>query len=261
MTRPLLFSISLLILGIFIGIVASKYLPAFSPLTPEAVCQKGRYQEVRTCGGYFIAGRPCCDQGADIWNGKNQIVVSCGGYMPPPGAPESKCEKLLKAIDTKNCQELVCSLEDAKKIKPPYSFWEQPILFIRQLLSRNAVSQVGFTAVKVTTTPPFINPTTTGTLVATVMRSPTCAGAQRPGETCEAPVDNETFNIIRLSDNRIIQSVRTDKDGKLMVSLASGTYQLQSNTRGIGKIIENPDFTIISGQTTTQQFDIDTGIR
>ena len=261
MTRPLLFSISLLILGIFIGILANKYLPAFSPLTPEAVCQKGRYQEVRTCGGYFIAGRPCCDQGADIWNGKNQIVVSCGGYMPPPGAPESKCEKLLKAIDTKNCQELVCSLEDAKKIKPPYSFWEQPILFIRQLLSRNAVSQVGFTAVKVTPTPPFINPTTTGTLVATVMRSPTCAGPQRVGQVCEAPVASETLKIIRLSNNEVVQTVATDKDGKFIVLLASGTYQLQSLASGIGKNIGNPDFTITVGKTTTRQFDIDTGIR
>ena len=252
MTRPLLFSISLLILGIFIGILANKYLPDFSPLTPEAVCQKVGYQEVRTCGGYFIAGRPCCDQGADVWNEKNQIVVRCGGWGTPPGMPESECEKLLKTIDTKNCQELVCSLEDAKKIKPQYSFWEQPILFIRQLLSRNAASRVGFTAVKVTPT---------GTLIATVMRSPTCPGAQELGEICIAPVTNETFKIIKPSGNEVVQTVTTDKDGKFMVSLASGTYQLQSNTRGIGKIIDNPNFTISSGQTTTQQFDIDTGIR
>lgn len=79
----------LLIVGIIIGVIVSKYLPVLRPLTPEAVCHKGGYQDVRSCGGYFIAGKPCCDQGADIWNRWNQIVVSCGGYMPPPGAPES----------------------------------------------------------------------------------------------------------------------------------------------------------------------------
>jgi hypothetical protein len=100
-----------------------------------------------------------------------------------------------------------------------------------------------------------------GTLEATVMRSPTCAGPQRVGQVCEAPVASETLKIIRLSNNEIVQTVTTDKDGKFMVSLASGTYQLQSNTRGIGKNISNPDFTITTGKTITQRFDVDTGIR
>lgn len=249
----------LLIVGIIIGVLASKYLPVFNPLTPKAICQKGGYQEIRSCGGYFIAGKPCCDQGADIWNEKNQIVARCGGWGPPPGAPESECEKLLKTIDTKNCQELTCSPEDAKKIKPSYSLWEHPLLFIRQLLSENFAFRAISTAVKVTPTPPSTDPATTGTLIATVMRSPTCPGAQEVGENCSVPVTNETFNITRLSDNRIIQSVRTDKDGKFTVSLAVGTFQLQSRTSGIGEI--NSSFTITAGQTTIQQFDIDTGIR
>ncbi len=107
----------------------------------------------------------------------------------------------------------------------------------------------------------FLDNTNEGTLKATVMRSPTCAGPQRLGDVCEAPVANETFNITKLSDNRIIQSVRTDKDGKFIVSLAFGIYQLQSLSSGIGKNIGNPDFTITAGKTITQQFDIDTGIR
>ena len=87
-----------------------------------------------------------------------------------------------------------------------------------------------------------------GTLKATVMRSPTCAGAQRPGEICSAPVANETFKIgpIGTSDDEIIQTVTTDKEGKFTVSLAVGTYQLQSTARGIGKNIGNPNFTITS---------------
>ena len=153
--RPLLFSILLFLVGIIAGVLASKYLPVFKPLFPEAICQKGGYQDVRSCGGYFIANKPCCDQGADVWNGKNQIVVRCGGWGAPPGMPKSECEKLLKTIDTRNCQELTCSLEDAKKAKPPYSLWEQPLLFIRQLLSRNTVSRAISIAVKVTPTSPF----------------------------------------------------------------------------------------------------------
>lgn len=109
--------------------------------------------------------------------------------------------------------------------------------------------------------PPSVNPATTGNLMATVIRSPTCPGAQEVGENCSAPMANETFNITGLSDNKIIQSVRTDKDGKFTVSLPVGKYQLQSRSSGIGGNIDNPNFTITANQTTTQQFDIDTGIR
>jgi len=107
----------------------------------------------------------------------------------------------------------------------------------------------------------FIATNNEGILGATVIRSPTCAGPQRPGEICEAPVASETFNITKLSDNEIIQTVRTDKDGKFTISLAPGTYKLQSTTSGIGKNIRNPDFTIAAGKIVTQRFDVDTGIR
>ena len=107
----------------------------------------------------------------------------------------------------------------------------------------------------------FLNKTEVGVLEASVIRSPTCAGPQRPGEICEAPVASETFNITKLSDNEIIQTVRTDKDGKFTISLAPGTYKLQSTTSGIGKNIRNPDFTIAAGKIVTQRFDVDTGIR
>lgn len=105
---------------------------------------------------------------------------------------------------------------------------------------------------------------TTGTLMATVMRSPTCPGAQKLGEVCDAPVADETFRIIGPigpTDDEVVQIINTNKDGKFSMSLAAGTYQLQSTTGGIGKNISNPNFTITSGKTTTQQFDIDSGIR
>lgn len=111
---------------------------------------------------------------------------------------------------------------------------------------------------------PSASSAATGTLIATVMRSPTCAGTQRVGQVYEAPVTNETFKIIGPigpTDDEVIQTVATDRDGKFTMSLTAGTYQLQSLTRGIGKNIGNPNFTIVAGKTTTQQFDIDTGIR
>ncbi len=107
----------------------------------------------------------------------------------------------------------------------------------------------------------FLDNTNEGILEATVIRSPTCPAAQEVGEICSAPVANETFNITKLSDNKVIQSVRTDKDGTFTISLDPGSYQLQNTVKGIGKNIGNPDFTITSGKTITQQFDIDTGIR
>lgn len=116
----------------------------------------------------------------------------------------------------------------------------------------------------------FLNNTNDGTLEAIVIRSPTCAGPITDPKSCEASVANETFNITGLSDNKNIQSVRTDKDGRFTVSLTSGSYKLQNATGrvdkfgrigGIGKNIGNPNFTIVGGKTTTQRFDVDTGIR
>lgn len=230
-TPILIFSILLLVVGIVVGIIASKYLHIFNSTTPEAVCQRGGYQSIRACGGYFIAERPCCDQGADIWNGKNQIVVSCGGFSLPPGAPESECEKLLKNLDTKNCQELVCSPEDAKRSAPT------------------------------PTTDSGENGFRNGILEATVIRSPTCAGPGTDGKSCESPYANETFKIIRVSDNKVMQTVTTDRNGVFTFPLPSGDYLLQNTQTGIGKRVNNSSFTIFPGKTTTQRFDVDTGIR
>lgn len=118
-----------------------------------------------------------------------------------------------------------------------------------------------------------------GNLKATVMRSPTCPGAQKPGEICEAPVTNETFNIFRVESTQTIQpktkqdirdsaeglvkkqTVTTDAAGQFTVTLEAGSYQIRNTVSGIGKDIGNRDFTIVAGQTTTQRFTIDTGIR
>jgi len=105
--------------------------------------------------------------------------------------------------------------------------------------------------------------TSTGTLMATVMRSPTCGGPVSVTDrtACEAPLANKTLNIVRSADSVVFQTVNTDKDGKFTVSLPAGSYQLQRYPDEFGGNIENPDFTITSGKTIAQQFDIDTGIR
>lgn len=118
-----------------------------------------------------------------------------------------------------------------------------------------------------------------GVLKATVIKSPTCPDAQQPGEICEAPVTNETFNIFRVESTQTIQpktkqdirdsteglvkkqAVTTDATGQFTVSLEAGSYQIRNTVTGIGKDIGNRDFTIVAGQTTTQRFTIDTGIR
>ncbi|MFZ2202780.1 MAG: hypothetical protein WAV56_05320 [Microgenomates group bacterium] len=107
----------------------------------------------------------------------------------------------------------------------------------------------------------FIDNNNEGTLEATVIRSPTCAGPVTDQKSCEAPATNEAFKILRSPDNEVVQTVTTDQGGKLTVSLTAGAYQLQSTTSGIGKNIRNPDFTITGGKTTSQRFDVDTGIR
>lgn len=119
----------------------------------------------------------------------------------------------------------------------------------------------------------------TGILKATIMRSPTCPGAQRPGETCEAPVANETFIIFLVSglDNTDYktkqekrsstvglikkQTVTTNAAGQFTVTLEAGSYTIRNTDPGIGKDVGNSDFTIVAGQTTTRRFIIDTGIR
>lgn len=143
-----------------------------------------------------------------------------------------------------------------------------PTTYAECLKTPGSVLQESYPATCVTTnglrfTQPLtpLNETTKGTLEATVMRSPTCPGAQKLGEVCEAPIANGIYRVIRPSDNEVVQTVTTDKNGKFAISLAVGAYQLQSPTTGIGKNIGNPDFTITSGKTTIQQFDIDTGIR
>ncbi|MBI2326226.1 hypothetical protein HYU91_02450 [Candidatus Collierbacteria bacterium] len=110
---------------------------------------------------------------------------------------------------------------------------------------------------------PSTDPTTTGTLIATVMRSPTCGGPASVTDmtTCEAPLANKVLKIMRSADSVVFQTVNTDKDGKFTVSLPAGSYQLQRYPDEFGGNIENPDFIITAGKTTTQQFDIDTGIR
>ncbi len=109
----------------------------------------------------------------------------------------------------------------------------------------------------------FLDNTSEGILEATVMRSPTCGGPVSVTDetTCEAPLANKTLRITRSADSVVFQTVNTDKDGKFTVSLPVGNYQLQRYPDEFGGNIENPNFTIISGQTTSQRFSIDTGIR
>lgn len=135
---------------------------------------------------------------------------------------------------------------------------QKPLLELRMYVAGGGLDQ---TFSQILSTFKFLNKADEGTLQATVMRSPTCAGAQSPGEICEAPYANGTFKIIRLPGNEVVQTATTDKNGALTVSLASGTYTLQNIETGIGKRINNPNFTITAGKTTIQRFDVDTGIR
>ena len=138
----------------------------------------------------------------------------------------------------------------------------RPILFSILLLTVGII--IGILASKYLPvfSQPSIDPAT-GTLIATVMRSPTCGGPASVTDmtTCEAPLANKVLKIMRSADSVVFQTVTTDKDGKFTVSLPAGNYQLQRYPDEFGGNIQNPDFTITTGQTTTQQFDIDTGIR
>ncbi|MBI2326206.1 hypothetical protein HYU91_02345 [Candidatus Collierbacteria bacterium] len=123
------------------------------------------------------------------------------------------------------------------------------------------------------------NNNTDGILEATVMRSPTCAGAQRVGDNCEAPVVNGVFDIYLVvntknneakSKQEIFygtdglvkkQTVSTNANGQFIVALEAGSYQIRNTLTGIGNNINDRNFTIVAGQTTTKRFDIDTEIR
>ena len=80
----------------------------------------------------------------------------------------------------------------------------------------------------------FASDQRSGTLEATVMRSPTCTGPQKQGEICEAPDSNGTYLIIKTFDYKTIRSINTD-NGKFSLSLSPGIYMLQNTEIMIGR--------------------------
>lgn len=107
----------------------------------------------------------------------------------------------------------------------------------------------------------FLDTADMGTLKATVIRSPTCPGPQKPDKTCEAPYANGTFRVISETKSVAVKTVTTDANGTFTASLPAGIYTIENAEIGIGKTIRNPAVTITAGQTTTQRFEVDTGIR
>ena len=99
-----------------------------------------------------------------------------------------------------------------------------------------------------------------GRFQATITKSPT-QPVCREGESCSGPFADEVLNIFAATGGDSVATVTTDTEGKINVTLPPGSYYLQSVTPVKMGTLPRSDFTISSGQTTTLQLEVDTGIR
>ena len=86
---------------------------------------------------------------------------------------------------------------------------------------------------------------------------------EREGVPCAVPPEAYTSReVVVYQSDRFTEKERVnlDKDGNYKITLGPGNYFAQIEPAGIGPGEKKP-FTVISFQTTTVDFDIDTGIR
>ena len=104
-----------------------------------------------------------------------------------------------------------------------------------------------------------------GYVAGQVSIGPFCP-VEQEGVPCEVPAEAYTSRevVIYKSDGDIdyieTERVPLDKKGNYRIALGPGNYLAQIQPAGIGAGEKKP-FTIVSFETTTVDFDIDTGIR
>ena len=97
-------------------------------------------------------------------------------------------------------------------------------------------------------------------LVGVVWISPTCAGAQREGDLCRAPLAGVE---VRLSDSagRVAASATTDATGAYTMRAPAGRYRL--HVVGVAKIPRCPELTITvpTAKSGPVELECDSGMR
>lgn len=101
-----------------------------------------------------------------------------------------------------------------------------------------------------------------GTLDGVVEAGPTCPVESVTQPCPPKPVPNRAV-LIETSGGSIVAKVTTDQQGRFVVNLAPGTYEIKV-VPGITQypIQRKPqEVTIVAGQTTQVKIELDTGIR
>lgn len=80
------------------------------------------------------------------------------------------------------------------------------------------------------------------------------------GKPCDEPAAN--VKLVFLRNGKTVASVRTGRDGRYKVALASGVYRVRAPGRpAIGSGIEPQTVRVPRGRCARVNFSIDTGIR
>ncbi|KKQ35409.1 MAG: hypothetical protein US50_C0015G0001, partial [Candidatus Nomurabacteria bacterium GW2011_GWB1_37_5] len=104
--------------------------------------------------------------------------------------------------------------------------------------------------------------TTAGYVSGHVTIGPFCP-VEREGEPCDTPPEAYTSREVIIYENNGStekERVNLDQNGNYKITLGPGNYFAQIEPAGIGPGEKKP-FTVTSFETTTVDFDIDTGIR
>ena len=101
-----------------------------------------------------------------------------------------------------------------------------------------------------------------GYIEGSVNIGPNCP-VEIEGEPCETPTEaytSRSVNVFTSDKSTLIESVPLSTDGTYTIAIGPGNYFVQINPAGIGAGELKP-VTVTSFETSTVDFDIDTGIR
>ncbi len=110
-----------------------------------------------------------------------------------------------------------------------------------------------------------VKPDGTGSLRGQVVIGPNCP-VERPGMPCPAPPEayaSREFLVLSSGQKKTITSFHADMSGNYIVSLPPGNYVIVSAKTGMGFMSKDLPVTVTikSGETSTFNINIDTGIR
>jgi hypothetical protein len=159
------------------------------------------------------------------------------------------------------CSSQICS--DQKDMMSTCEYREEYACYKKTTCERQSSGQCGWTQTPALTS--CLNSSTrvaAGYLTGHVTIGPFCP-VEREGEPCKVPQDAYTSReavVYESNGTTVKERIHLNKDGNYNFVLGPGKYFVQIVPAGIGAGEKKP-VTITSFETTTINFDIDTGIR